>query len=71
MADHINLNEEISHKQYSSYSNAKIGELNTLQEPVTETIVHNAVIQKRDLSIIGQKIKTTLSGEGDYNKLQK
>jgi hypothetical protein len=39
MADHINLNEEIQANRYSSYSNSKPGNLNTLEEPVIETIV--------------------------------
>ena len=49
----------------------KQGSLNTLEEPVIDTIVHHDLTQKRDLSIIGEKIKTTLSGEGDYRKLQR
>lgn len=39
MVDHITLNEEIPPPKYSSYSNIKSGELNTLQEPVLDTIV--------------------------------
>lgn len=34
MADHINLNEEIQPQKYASYSSAKTGEINTLEEPV-------------------------------------
>lgn len=30
MADHINMNEEISPQKYESYSSNKAGELNTL-----------------------------------------
>lgn len=30
MADHINMNEEINHQKYESYSSMKSGDLNTL-----------------------------------------
>lgn len=46
MTDHINMNEEISPQKYESYSSNKTGELNTLEEPVLETIVIDVLLRK-------------------------
>lgn len=40
------MNEEISPQKYESYSSNKTGELNTLEEPVLETIVIDVLLRK-------------------------
>jgi hypothetical protein len=39
MTDQINLSEEIPSQKYDSYSSAKPSHLNTLEEPIIDTIV--------------------------------
>lgn len=39
MSDHFDLNEEHAPSQYSSFSKSAMGNVNTLQEPVMDTIV--------------------------------
>lgn len=59
------LNEELP-KKYESYSGKPDNKVNTLDEPVIQTIVTHSLTQKRDVLEIYTKVTTTLTGANNY-----